>query len=296
MPTRLSTLSRGRDNHLNLLRVIAASMVLVSHSFVLVSGNPASEPWHDLIGRSPGGVAVDVFFIISGFLVTGSLQRQGSISGYLAARALRIYPGLWVALLLTVLAVGLMGLSTLSTPAFFADGQTWRFLARNAVMVAGGEGLLPGAFLGNPLPGAVNGSLWTLRYELRLYLLLALVWWGAGLLARQLPGWRIESVLTGLASLFTLLAVGMMWTPWSSDFVRMAGMFFAGATLWAWRQQISLRGEVVLASGAAMTVALALSPQLFELAYRLGLPYGVMWLAYRCRGGGGLAAPVQPGG
>ena len=167
MTTSLASLANGRDNNLNLIRIIAAGMVLVSHSFVIASGDPQAEPWHAVIGRSPGGLAVDLFFVVSGFLVTASVMKQTSVLPYLLARGLRVYPGLWVALLLSVLVVG-MGYSSLSGAAFFADPQTWRYLARNALMIAGGEGALPGSFPSNPFGPVVNGSLWTLRYELRL--------------------------------------------------------------------------------------------------------------------------------
>ncbi|RYF39834.1 MAG: acyltransferase, partial [Comamonadaceae bacterium] len=72
MPDRancLDILSKGRNNNLNLIRMLAATMVLVSHSYVVVSGDPHSEPWVRLLGMTPGGIAVDAFFVLSGFLV-----------------------------------------------------------------------------------------------------------------------------------------------------------------------------------------------------------------------------------
>ena len=57
----LEYLSKGRDNNLNLIRMLAATMVLVSHSYVVCSGDPHSEPWLGLLGMTPGGLAVDAF-------------------------------------------------------------------------------------------------------------------------------------------------------------------------------------------------------------------------------------------
>lgn len=104
-------------------------MVLVSHSFVIATGNPQAEPWDGLLGRSPGGMAVDIFFVISGFLVTASVTKQPSLWPFLLARGLRIYPGLWVALLLTALVVG--GGATSACPGrpsspIRRPGSTWR--------------------------------------------------------------------------------------------------------------------------------------------------------------------------
>ncbi|OYT85704.1 MAG: acyltransferase [Burkholderiales bacterium PBB6] len=283
MTTSLDHLARGRDNNLNLIRIVAAAMVLVSHSFVIASGNPHAEPWDAVLGRSPGGMAVDIFFVISGFLVSGSLVKQASIGPYLMARAVRIYPGLWVALLLTVLVVGWCATSA-SPAAFFTDPQTWRYLLRNGTMVLGAEAVLPGAFEAQPFAGVVNGSLWTLRHELRLYLLLALAWW---LLQRWAPGRALDR----LKWLVTLAAVGLsalaLWQLGASDrsdLVRMGGMFFTGAALHAWRQQVQLGGPrgllMVAVALLAMVAGAAVSPRVFEPVYRLAMPLVVCWMAF----------------
>ena len=166
-------LKDGRDNNLNFIKFVAATMVLMSYSFALFTGDASTEPWRKTLGMSMGGVVVDIFFCASGFLVAGSLIASQIARDFLAARALRIYPGLWVALLLVVLIMGPL-VTTHPNGIFFGSTETWKHLARNAVMVFGGAFQLPGVFEQNPWKGAVNGSLWTLPYELRAYLALAL--------------------------------------------------------------------------------------------------------------------------
>ena len=68
--------AQGRDNNFNLVRFCAAFLVLVSHSWPLTA-TPA-EPLERLAGFSLGHLGVDVFFVVSGFLVTGSLLARGS--------------------------------------------------------------------------------------------------------------------------------------------------------------------------------------------------------------------------
>ena len=76
MSLKLSTVSAGKDNNFNLIRLAAALAVLVTHSFALVRGVEA-EPLRQTLGVTWGTIAVDVFFLISGFLVTGGKKRFG---------------------------------------------------------------------------------------------------------------------------------------------------------------------------------------------------------------------------
>ena len=96
----------NRDNNFTLIRFIAASLVLFSHSFALSVGTASAEPLHTSLHITFGQIAVDVFFLTSGFLVTASLLARGSIKTFAKARCLRIYPGLIVAVLLTTLVIG----------------------------------------------------------------------------------------------------------------------------------------------------------------------------------------------
>ncbi len=73
---RLSGFAQGRDNNFNLIRIIAAFTVLISHCFVLDFDIANGDPLHEIVGISLGLVAVDVFFIASGFLVTASLLKE----------------------------------------------------------------------------------------------------------------------------------------------------------------------------------------------------------------------------
>src|ERR1700733_14431477 len=120
----LKDYSSGRNNNFNIVRLIAASMVLVSHSFTLATGNPETEPFANQIGLTLGTVAVHIFFVSSGFLVTGSLLARKSVSEFFLARALRIYPALWVSQVVTFTIVGLW-FTSLSASDFFGHWVTW---------------------------------------------------------------------------------------------------------------------------------------------------------------------------
>ena len=73
---RLGELCNGRDNNFNLIRMVAASAVLVSHTFPITLGSGAPEPFEALLDRSLGSLAVMIFFAISGFLIARSFDRS----------------------------------------------------------------------------------------------------------------------------------------------------------------------------------------------------------------------------
>ena len=136
----------GRDNNFNLIRILAALAVLLTHSFPLALGDAAQEPLRASLGMSLGMIAVDVFFITSGFLISASLMRQPSLLSFLWARVLRIFPGLLVMLLFSVFVLG-AALSTLPLAEYLASSQTHAYLAQCATLVLGVSYTLPGVFL-----------------------------------------------------------------------------------------------------------------------------------------------------
>ena len=86
MANPIAALLKGRDNNFNLTRFLAASAVLVAHCFSMVAADQAAASPLDVEALGLGRLAVDVFFIISGFLVTCRvLQRLTSILSLRAA-------------------------------------------------------------------------------------------------------------------------------------------------------------------------------------------------------------------
>lgn len=149
---------------LDYLRLAAASAVMVSHAYVL-----AGAPDHDFVMRFTGrmdlaALAVDFFFFLSGFLMFGALARSTDRLRFARNRLARILPGLAVCVLLCIL-LGAM-YTTLPLIRYLASGDTWRFL-KNAVFLF--TPTLPGVFETTPYPRVVNGSLWTLFYEIACY-------------------------------------------------------------------------------------------------------------------------------
>jgi len=143
-----------KRNNFHLIRLLAALAVIYGHAYA-VTASPGGDLFLQWVGfKFIGGVAVDIFFVISGFLITGSLERS-SAWRYIWARCLRIFPALFVAVTLSVVVLGPL---FTNDPGYWSNPQTWKYWWSNALMWRT-EYFLPGVFQSNP-DAAVNGSLW----------------------------------------------------------------------------------------------------------------------------------------
>ncbi|MGH3863303.1 acyltransferase family protein [Actinokineospora sp.] len=147
------------------LRLTAAFLVIVDHCAPLTGSGGSVLPTR--FGVDLGAVTVAAFMALSGYQVMGSWQRDPHVWRFAVRRLLRIMPGLAFLLLASVLVLGPV-MTTLSTSEYFAHPSTWTYLTNN-LRVFPMQYSLPGVFPGNPVPNAVNGSLWSLPVELLGY-------------------------------------------------------------------------------------------------------------------------------
>ncbi len=159
-------------NSYDFVRLIAASLVIVSHSYALLK---LHEPQVGSV--SLGYFAVSVFFTLSGFLIAMSWKQYPRFNVFIYKRVVRIFPGLIVAILSTIVILGFF--SELRYADYIIHPQSLTYL--NNILLINTQFSLPGVFQANPYVGVVNGSLWTLAFEFVAYVLLA-VFGGFGLL------------------------------------------------------------------------------------------------------------------
>lgn len=174
---KLQDILHDRANNFTLLRLIAALAVLYGHSYALSLGHgedPISDFLISIWGESLPSLAVDLFFVTSGFLVTGSFMKRENLFTFIEARALRIYPGLFVAILFCVFVVG--SIFTVDPVSdYLRSPSVWSYIKNNFILVGGIQFNLPSVFLTNPYPISVNGSLWTLPVEVTMYFWVAVL-------------------------------------------------------------------------------------------------------------------------
>lgn len=271
--------SNPRNNNFNLLRMLAAWAVLVSHSHFLTANKVEAEPLYEQLGMTLGTIAVHCFFVISGFLIARSLLQRKNLRSYALARILRVMPALIIMLLITVFGLGVL-VTERPLGVYLLNAETWQFFVRNLVMVAGVAWNLPGVFESNPHPLTVNGSLWTIAHEVRFYTALALVWLVTGLAgSASRIRWLEVCVLVGL------LVSGGQILLWHFDLVterqtaRLGFMFISGAAYQLFSDRIHLDRRFFVLLLIALVVA-SQNSTAFLVCYLIALPYLLFYLAY----------------
>lgn len=169
---------KDRENNFTLLRLLAAMAVLFGHSWPLSLGltggeDPISNFLIRFLGASLPSLAVNLFFVVSGFLVAASYIQRRNLFAFIEARVIRIYPGLIVAVFFCVFVGSLV--TTESILNYFSSPTTWSYLKHNVLLVTNIQFDLPGVFVSNPYPVSVNGSLWTLPIEVWMYFWVAVL-------------------------------------------------------------------------------------------------------------------------
>jgi peptidoglycan/LPS O-acetylase OafA/YrhL len=151
----------GRHNNFGLIRIFAAYQVLLFHASYHLK---FQLPWviDRFAGLLPG---VPAFFFISGLLVTASLATRGDLWQYAKQRVRRIVPGLWLAVVASIILLAVFG--RLDHDVL----SNWRFPAWLASQFFFVEVFHPSFFRSFGV-GVVNGSLWTIPVEMGFYVIL----------------------------------------------------------------------------------------------------------------------------
>ncbi|QHA93694.1 acyltransferase [Bacillus sp. N1-1] len=257
----------GRKNHFDLIRFIAASLVVVTHAYATSLGNEKSEPFILLSnGQSTLGYgAVLIFFITSGFLITMSYDRSRSPVYFLKARVLRIFPALIVIVVLTVFIMGPL-LTTLTLPEYFRHMGTYEYLRAMFLWPMPFE--LPGVFATNAYEGIVNGSLWTLAYEFLFYFVVLL--FGITRL--------LDKKFIVLGIFIFMLTLTLFSFPIATQTIELFSAFSGGMVFYLYRRVIPYKHWIAVLSLLALGLTLYYGG--FIVAFAIFGSYLTFYLAY----------------
>jgi peptidoglycan/LPS O-acetylase OafA/YrhL len=236
-----------------------------------------------------GGIAVSFFFAISGFLIVRSFEYSRSTYDYFIKRLLRILPGFFVAFLISVFLLGVLG--TASNAYKWGDWNyyvahlnirriIWQFFTLEAPKGAQ-------TFLTNPLANRVNDSLWTIQYEFLCYMLVPLL--GIVTLIKlkkaALLCFLAAFVVLIFHSLKVLIIYDNEWNwvlPYPSQLPRLFAFFFAGACFYLYRFVI-VRSRLLVALSLVSLVVAAFVVPLMKIVLPVAGSYLLFYIAYHPR-------------
>jgi peptidoglycan/LPS O-acetylase OafA/YrhL len=262
------------QNGFDTIRLIAAALVLVSHSFPIGTGSNAREPLTILTSGQTtfGGLSVAVFFFISGLLISNSFEASRDLTSFVRKRALRIMPALIVVCCLLVFVLGPL---TTNVPLGAYFQGAWRYLGQAVFLPTANS--LPGVFDQHPV-NATNGSLWSLRFEVACYAGSAvLVALNRGRLAAAVGVWISSFLISRWLNAGTDQPGALFYLGTMAGLYRFFG---AGVVIYLLRDRVVLNKQAAWIALALSLIAIA-TPFFMETAATVGA-YALLVFAYEC--------------
>lgn len=280
-------------NNFTLIRIIAAFAVVLSHGTELKTGDATNAILAKIAYYNLGDLAVNVFFVLSGLMVSASLDRSRSHKQFIVSRLLRIFPALIVCTLALALLAGPL-LSTLPPSKYFDGPEVFDFIIKTLLTLSG-SGTLPGVFAEPSLQASVNSPVWTLKYELACYFVLVALsavgifdrprillwltvtsWIAILLLFTWLPDGRLSTIGGQISRFWLCFSAGMLAYKFRQAIPVDTVWAVMAAALWLYSlHTISERFVGPLAAGyLAVWAGAAPSGPLRRLANKFDLSYG----------------------
>jgi peptidoglycan/LPS O-acetylase OafA/YrhL len=264
------------DNNFNFIRLVLSILVLLAHAPELIDGDRHREILTNIFHTiSCGELAVNGFFLLSGYLILQSWQRKPQFTSFLKKRILRIYPGFIVASLVSIFIV---------TPLAIHPIDFWQpvdLLTHFQRLVCLNTPNAPAnVFQGNPYP-KVNSSMWTIVHEFRCYLLVAIFGVIGGL--NPATGWLVLSGVVffvhnlPLAVCFPQLSTE--FTHHVSDLIGLLTFFCVGGCFYLLRDRIYYTKKYALLA-LGMAIISLFSERLLHLTLPTLGGYGFFWFAF----------------
>lgn len=262
------TLFNPSRNSFGFFRLLLATTVIVSHVWPLGGFGP--DPGREF--NNLGILAVECFFALSGFLITRSGERLDT-GRFLWHRMVRIFPGLWLALVFVALiAAPLVWRADHRLAEYpFAQPGPLGYLLNNALL-QNGQQAIGDTLAGNPFPSMWNGPLYTLPFEFLCYLIVA------GLIAFRILTPTMVAIITAATWVWLqILEAGLLGVADTRQ-ARFTLMFFVGSLIYLHRDTLLRRDRWWLAAlSAVVAVATYVSWGFLQIGL-VALAYLFIWL------------------
>jgi peptidoglycan/LPS O-acetylase OafA/YrhL len=255
------------------LRISLATAVLAWHSIILSTGSAPLDRalWSGRVRFLPA-VILPMFFALSGFLVSASLERT-RLHQFLTLRAIRIVPALSVSVVFSALVLGAV-FTTLPLRQYFTSSEFGGFFLNIVGLV---HVTLPGVFEHNPDPRFIASQLWTIPFEFECYVALAVL--SLLNLLRDRRAFLRIIVICALAGTVCALLIAPI-----SPFDHVPGpvlilCFLAAVSLYLYRETVPYSPRLAIASAIASAVLLEIPNASYLAAFPVA--YLTVWLGLK---------------
>jgi peptidoglycan/LPS O-acetylase OafA/YrhL len=274
-----------KHNGFGWIRLFLAVIVVVSHSNKIGFGT--QEPGlavQDIQGYvTIGSFAVFGFFAISGFLITASYINTQDLTLFLKKRFLRIVPGYWACLALTIVffvpiyyVLSGKTLTEYFTQDFLKGyNWLWSHIFFETKMDT------YGAALDKAKDKALLGQIWTLLYEVRAYILLGI--FGLFGVLKNRFAVLVPAVLFWYAHYSIVFTTG--YRQWFENWVGiwvigiLFSYFFIASAFYVWKDKISMDWKLFVLSAALVWCGIVIDR--FALFAPLFLTYCILYIAHK---------------
>lgn len=255
-------------NNFDFLRLVFSVFVVITHSHIL-SGAGEGDFLYSITNSQTNFSYIGVrgFFIISGFLIFQSLLRSKGVIEFYWKRMLRLFPALFVVLVLTILILPVVYESVMP---YIRNKEVWTYVPNNLSLYHL-QFTISGVFKNNPSSG-INGSLWTLCYEFSLYIFLS------SLIIIRKNNTLIKWVLLILFLFFSLMYINSSGNNpafyrinFHGNLFNLSAFFFSGALFASFENEFYNYRKSLLVSGVFLII-LAFSFSFFEQVQFFVLP------------------------
>lgn len=254
-------MEKSKLNNFTALRNVLSFLVVLTH-FNIISGLNSSYVFFHL-----SGIAIDMFFCVSGFLIYESVSRKKKITIFYLKRFLRIYPLYFFVIFLQTIYIFLSSEITYDLAQYFLwNSIFFNFLAPTA----------NGVFEGLAVP-AFNGSLWTLKNEVAFYLIAPFIF-----IYVIRYGNRVLLIAYCLSCIFSLWAVSTSIAFLVVSFPAFLKLFFAGIVISVFKNHLLFMKLPFFIFLAAFTFYMQDFYYLRHTVYPLFLGASMFYLVFLC--------------
>ena len=262
-----------KNNNFDLVRLLASLLVYIGHVYGIRQLGQM-EPIHQITFRHYHAniIGLFIFFTISGFLVCRSLVNSDKLKHYFLNRFLRIWPALAASILVCIFIVGVI-FTSLPVEQFLTHKQTILFFIKNNSLLTSTL-WLPGVYDDQ----VVNGYIWTIPVEVRLYLFLALLFLVAKLRLKQ---WLLVIFfVTWILNIIVPLYIKqMIFKPYHLPAIGLSFYFLAGACCYLYREKIPYKFLYWLVLFLAWLASLTWFPYLVKITELPFFVYSILFVA-----------------